>query len=143
MNILYTKEEQQFIANNLHLTNAEIAECIGRSESAIKTYKNNRGLHKDIEAIPWHDYEKVISLYLRLNENSVENIVEITGFKKYKVHKIINEYLDKSMGILEQEGAANILFEYNGEKQYWRGLVSTVEREHPGCSIIKVDKIKE
>ena len=96
MTIPYTQAEKDFIADNLHLTNAELAEAIGRSKSAVSTYKNNRGLHKDIEAIPWHDYEKVISLYLRLNENSVENIVEITGFKKYKVHKIINEYLDRT-----------------------------------------------
>jgi len=47
------------------------------------------------------------------------------------------------MGILEQEGAANILFEYNGEKQYWRGLVSTVEREHPGCHVISVKPVSE
>ena len=143
MTIPYTQSEKDFIANNLHLTNAELAEAIGRSKSAVSTYKNNNGLFKNIEVIPWQDYEKVLSLYFRLNENSVSAIAHITGFKKYKVDKIINEYLDKSMGILEQEGAANILFEYNGEKQYWRGLVSTVEREHPGCHVISVKPVTE
>ena len=92
----YTQYEIDFITDNLDLPNKKIAEAIGRTESGIKSFKAIRNLCKNRQFIPWQDYEKVVSLYFRLSENSVSAIAHITGFKKYKVDKIINEYLDRT-----------------------------------------------